>query len=267
MEKRPDLNTINLRGVRARTAEYPEIIAPLVRAAERGEPLEPIMLQIAKSFGFDTFLYAMSTAARPTVDSRLYVLTNMPIEWVVLWDTKGYLEVDPRVQHILESTLPLIWDQASTRGKTPRLDEFLDDAAKYGARSGVAFKVDDAHHSTVMMAFNSHLPIFDEVRRVALRQMLPFIRDFAMHFHELFIRTFLATTTSRLQGVKPSARELTCLQLAAQGLSRQEISERMQVGARTVQLYFDSIRAKLNANTREEAVAIALSRGLIGFKE
>jgi len=36
---------------------------------------------------------------------------------------------------------------------------------------------------------------------------------------------------------------------------------------RTVQLYFDSIRAKLNANTREEAVTIAISRGLIGLQD
>lgn len=267
MEKRPDLNTISLRGVRAPQSDFPDIMAPLVRAAERGEPLEPILLQIAKSFGFDTFLYALSTALRPTVDSRLYVLTNMPIEWVILWDSKGYMEVDPRVQHILESTLPLIWDQPSMRGRSRRLDEFLDDAARFGARSGLAFKVDDAHHSTVLMAFNAPVPIVDEVRRASLRQMLPFIRDFAMHFHELFMRSLLANATSRLQGVKPSARELSCLQLASQGLSRQVIAERMQVGPRTVQLYFDSIRAKLNANTREEAVAIALSRGLIGFKE
>lgn len=267
MEKRPDLNTITLRGVRAPQADYPEIMAPLVRAAERGEPLEPILLQIAKSFGFDTFLYGLSTAVRPTVDSRLFVLTNMPIEWVILWDTKGYMEVDPRIQHILESTLPLLWDQPSMRGRSQRLDEFLDDAASYGARSGLAFKVDDAHHSTVLMAFNSHVPILDEVRRAAVRQMLPFIRDFAMHFHELFMRSLLANSTSRLQGVKPSARELTCLRLASQGLSRHDIAERMQVGSRTVQLYFDSIRAKLNANTREEAVTIAISRGLIGFKD
>jgi DNA-binding CsgD family transcriptional regulator len=265
MEKRPELNTISLRGVRVPQAEYPAIMAPLIHAAERGEPIEPILLQIAKSFGFDTFLYGLSTAVRPTVDSRLYVLTNMPLEWVVLWDTKGYMEVDPRVQHILEGTLPLFWDQQALRGRSARVDEFLDDAASFGARSGLAFKVDDAHHSTVLMAFNSHLPVFDEVRRAAVRQMMPFIRDFAVHFHELFMRSVLKGTTSRLQGVKPSPRELLCLRLAADGLSRVQIAERLQVGVRTIQLYFDSIRAKLNANTREEAVSIAISRGYLGF--
>jgi DNA-binding NarL/FixJ family response regulator len=177
------------------------------------------------------------------------------------------MEVDPRVQHILESTLPLFWDQPSLRGRSRRLDDFLDDASRYGARSGLAFKVDDAHHSTVLMAFNSGVPVMTEVRRAALRQMLPFIRDFAMHFHELFIRRVLARATSRLEGVKPSEREVQCLRLASRGLSRQEIGERLQVGPRTVQLYFDSIRAKLNANTREEAIAIAISRGFVDFVE
>jgi DNA-binding CsgD family transcriptional regulator len=79
------------------------------------------------------------------------------------------------------------------------------------------------------------------------------------------MRRVLANAKSRLQGVTPSEREIQCLRLAARGLSRQEIAERLQVGPRTIQLYFDSMRAKLNANTREEAIAIAVSRGLVDF--
>jgi DNA-binding CsgD family transcriptional regulator len=267
MEKRPELNTISLTGIKLPAADYPEMMLPLVRSAERGEPLEPVLLQIAKSFGFDTFLYALSTAIRPAVDSRLFVLTNMPMEWVVMWDTKGYMEVDPRVQHILESTLPLLWDQPTMRGKSARLEEFLNDAARFGARSGLAFKVDDAHHSTVLMAFNSRTAVLDDIRRAAIKQWLPFIRDFAVHFHELFMRRIVTRAKSRLEGAQPSAREIQCLRLAARGYSRNDIAERLQVGPRTVQLYFDSLRAKLNANTREEAVAVAVSRGLIDFVE
>ncbi|HVF62979.1 MAG TPA: LuxR family transcriptional regulator [Casimicrobiaceae bacterium] len=263
MDKRPAIHRITLKGVRIAHADCPEILAPLVRAAEHGEALEPVLSQIARSYGFDTLFYCYAPAVFAVAGSELHVLTNMPTEWVDVWEKKGYRDVDPRIHHIRESTLPLIWDQPSLRGRSKRVDAFLDDAQRFDARSGLAFKVDDAHHATVLMAFDSHVAGVDDARRAAWRQMLPFIRDFGVHFHELVMRSLVARLTSMRSGSEPSKREVTCLQLASQGLSRQNIAERMQVGPRTVQLYFDSIRAKLNASTREEAVAIAIRRGLI----
>ena len=35
----------------------PQILSPLIAAAERAEPLEPVVAAIVRMFGFDTFLY------------------------------------------------------------------------------------------------------------------------------------------------------------------------------------------------------------------
>ncbi len=50
----------------------------LVEAAETGQPLEPVMGGIVRSFGFDSFLYAMATVSRPDRDSKSYFVRGLP---------------------------------------------------------------------------------------------------------------------------------------------------------------------------------------------
>lgn len=58
-------------------------------------------------------------------------------------------------------------------------------------------------------------------------------------------------------------RELEVLDLISEGLQNSEIAERLFVTERTVKFHVSSILAKLGADNRTEAVAIAARRGLI----
>ncbi len=58
-------------------------------------------------------------------------------------------------------------------------------------------------------------------------------------------------------------RELEVLGLLALGLTNKEIAERLYIGERTAKFHVSSILAKLGADNRTEAVAIAARRGLI----
>ncbi len=83
---------------------------------------------------------------------------------MVIYDQKAYVEVDPRVQLVFDSTMPLMWDQTDLRGKCARGDEFLDDAARYGTQSGIVFTLHDVGHGGIMMVYNSQNSHVDAAR-------------------------------------------------------------------------------------------------------
>ena len=58
-------------------------------------------------------------------------------------------------------------------------------------------------------------------------------------------------------------REREVLNLLAQGLSNRRIGERLGIGERTAKFHVNAILAKLSAETRTEAVVIAVRLGLV----
>jgi DNA-binding CsgD family transcriptional regulator len=60
-----------------------------------------------------------------------------------------------------------------------------------------------------------------------------------------------------------TSRELECLQLLARGRSNDGISKELKISLPTVALHLRNARIKLGASTRENAVALAITRGMI----
>jgi DNA-binding CsgD family transcriptional regulator len=242
----------------------PPILEPLVRAAESGRELTPVIESITKSFGFDSFMYGMCTSVRPDHESRMFVFTTAPPEWVVRYDQMAYIEVDPRILLLWDSTLPLVWDQRTVRGGSARCEAFLDDALKHCIASGVCMPLGDEAGTRVIVALNSGIPEVDDCRRLAITRNLGDIVLFAHYFHELFMKAIIRRgVQTPIAGRPLSERERECLALSARGMTTEDIALKLGIGARTVQFHFDSIRSKLAAATRQEAVARAIKDGLL----
>jgi DNA-binding CsgD family transcriptional regulator len=60
-----------------------------------------------------------------------------------------------------------------------------------------------------------------------------------------------------------TARETECLGALAEGLSSEGIARRLKISIPTVAMHVTNARHKLNAQTREQAVAIAVRKGLV----
>ncbi|TXS95341.1 hypothetical protein FV139_05445 [Parahaliea maris] len=71
--------------------------------------------------------------------------------------------------------------------------------------------------------------------------------------------------TPKVEGLQehPTDRELEVLALLSEGLSNQEISERMFISVSTVRAHLRNINGKLAASSRTQAVAIARKHGLL----
>ena len=148
-----------------RSKFFPPLLLELIEAAERGGDLVPAVQGIVRKLGFDGFMYATASYhLRPSNGERIYVFTTLPREWVQRYDQQAYVECDPRVLCSFESGLPLVWDQASERGKNPRTDAFLRDAAAHGVASGVAFPVYAGYPGGLCRALPEALRVGDEPR-------------------------------------------------------------------------------------------------------
>jgi DNA-binding CsgD family transcriptional regulator len=64
-------------------------------------------------------------------------------------------------------------------------------------------------------------------------------------------------------GFRLTARELDVLRLLVEGHSDRQIGETLFIGARTVQTHVANLFAKLGVNTRAEAAAVAVRRGIV----
>src|ERR1700676_1923457 len=137
----------------------PPIVQPLLRAAQSGEDVAPVVLGIAEGFGFDGFMYGASLSLWPRQETRQFVYCTCPEELICVYDERAYIEVDPRIRDVLASVLPLVWDQSTYRGRSTEIDSFLDVLQSYGIGSGVMCSLRDNRGRVGALSLSSNLPI------------------------------------------------------------------------------------------------------------
>ena len=259
------LTNVNPVHVRLDRAEFmPQLLQPLVYACERGERIAETVVGIVRSLGFETFLYGAS--ASPTLDheSKSYVFTTLPREWVARYDQQAYIEVDPRLSRALDSALPLVWDYDTEYGRDPQIDAFLDESLAQGVGSGVMFGMHGPRNARVIIALSNPNPRIDAAQRKTVSQNLGEIVLFGIYFHEIFMKGVVDQGIAPpSQGSPLSARERECLTLAARGQTTKDIALKLGITERTIQFHFDGIRSKLGAANRQEAIARAIADRMI----
>ena len=238
-------------------------IRPLITAAAAGQPLEPVMQSIVEGLGFDSFMYALSTAARPDHGGRSYVWTTLPREWIAIYDKNAYIEVDPRITMSWGRTTPLVWDSA-TIGGDAKVRRFLVHAAEYGIRSGVAVGFSDPGNARFGVAFNSSISPVGEERQKMIDARLGTLMLLSAGCHEIFMTKVIDRgIPPALQGTALSPREIQCLQMAAHGMTSADIGIKLGIVERTANYHFGNILTKLHALNRHEAIAKGVRLGLI----
>jgi hypothetical protein len=150
----------------------PPILEPLIRAAQRGEDVAPIALAIAETFGFEGIWYGVSLSVLPTQETRQFVFSSWPDELSRLYDERAFIEIDPRIHDITASSLPVVWDQSTYRGRSREIDAFFDVLSSYGSRSGMMCSLRDNRGCLAALSLTSSLPLFDEVRKIGLARQL-----------------------------------------------------------------------------------------------
>jgi len=241
----------------------PQLLRPLVDAANGGHSLQGPIQEIMRSMGFSSFMYGVATGQTLHRDERFFIWTTAPQAWVAEYDQNSYVEMDPRVSYAWTSlSPPLMWDRRIGNGNA-KAEMFLDRAAHHGIGSGLAVFMLD-YQSRVLICLNQPERKLTEKRRRQIARFMGDAMQLASIFHLIFMRSVIEKGIPPLQQGSPlSARERQCLQLAARGMVGPEIGHKLEITERTVNFHFSNIISKLGVLNRHEAIAMGMAHGLI----
>lgn len=241
----------------------PEFLRPMREAALTGASVHEALVRLTQDLCFEYFTYATGSVPSPTRDSRSYVWTNMPLEWVHRYDERSYFEVDPRISETIHAATPLLWDR-HTFPESRRRREFFDDAARHGLRSGIAVGLRDPSRAQSAFYLSSGRPRIDEAFRAQCEERQGEIVLLAHFVHAMLTASVVDRgLPAPIEGAPLSPRETECLQLAAKGLTSGHIADALGIGERTVHFHFGNLLAKLGANNRQQAIARAVAAGIV----
>ncbi len=197
--------------------------------------------------------------SRRAMDSPL-LITNYPRAWEHRYFNQGYQHIDPVVRQAFTDHIPFRWGPDDTlRGLSQRQLQFFAEAAEFGLRCGFTVPIHDDIGRIGAVTFAS--PEKPTVFQQGLRHNENLLHLMGIYFH-VHARQTLGFGAS-YAWPRLSPRETQCLQWAAHGKTRWEISRILGLSQRTVAFHLDNARMKLDAASTTEAVAKAVQERLI----
>lgn len=137
----------------------------------------------------------------------------------------------------------------------------IERAAAFGFISGLAF-VMPRQDDTVVAGWNILTGLKREAALVQFSQFGGVLQMAATLAHREMVHR---EDIQRKRSKRLSPRQRECLQWLASGLRNEQIAEKMNIRPVTVDLHLREARAQLGAQTREQALAIAISDGMISL--
>jgi LuxR family transcriptional activator of conjugal transfer of Ti plasmids len=211
---------------------------------------------VAKTNGLPYFSYLHLKGSAQT--DRF--IANYPQEWRERYERKLYIHYDPVVAVGRRSRLPYFWNNSGFISPYKKAQQkVFHEAGAYGINTG---------YSIPIAGRVGELGLFSVAATSDRRLMgamngsahLIYVLGLQLHDHVLSLGT---ENRAEATVIVLTARELECLKWAAEGLTTEQISDRMAISAATVNYHFNKIVPKFNAANRHHAAIKAVRLGLI----
>jgi DNA-binding CsgD family transcriptional regulator len=193
-------------------------------------------------------------------------ISNYPTAWSEHYISSGYVNEDPVVQHVYQTRTPFIWQEQINPDTLSRGQKKLFvDAADLGVRNGLTIPLLPRIGETASLSL---VPDKGYESSGAMRRSLNAVHILAEFFHARASRVVLEEQlghTSRRRKSFLSKREHEALTWVARGKSSWDISHILNISEKSVEFYIDSVKKKLQASNRTQAVVKAIMLGLIDF--
>lgn len=233
-----------------------------IDAANSRDAVNDVFRRQMRNAGFTAyavgFLPDAAVEAEAGNDVEPFLLIDWPARWLELYARRGFAADDIVVAEAARTSDPFTWSEVCQR--YPGASEHIFAAARdFGWGDGFVVPVHDpagraGERFGVASLAAPHLDGFGTAERHAATMLS--LAAFARA--RLVTRRGPAEPTPVLSG-----REKQVLALVAEGHGDAEIGERLRISRATAHFHVESAKRRLEARTRTQAVAIALTRGLI----
>ena len=203
--------------------------------------------------GFDKLIYI---DAGP---GHFALQTTLADAWVARYQDLGYAEIDPFLSRCCVTFRPIstgIGYADMHQGLSPAQMNLIDEASNFGINAGFS--------STIRLKGKRGLAGWNIGSSLSRREVDTLrshseavLRLAAQHAHDALERTRIKTSALL------SPREVQCLRLLAQGYRTKDIARALDLSTAAVELYLRNARRKLGAATREQAIAMVTSQGIV----
>lgn len=219
-------------------------------AARTGQALFDELARLVRAEGFDLCSYGIRPPF-PITQPRIQVYDNYPKAWHERYRERGYVQVDPTVQHGLRSLLPLVWTDEVFSGAR----DFWEDARGQGLRYGWAQPCRDPSGVAGMLTVaRSHEALTDAELRAKVPRLVWLTQVAHVSMSALVLRTVMPESELRF-----SDREIGVMRWTAEGKTSGEIAEILGISERTVNFHVQNVTLRLNAaNKTAAAIRMAL---------
>ncbi len=224
---------------------------------EKEEDLRKIIKKLGYLVSFEFAICAAGNLDNQRkIKSYDVININYPAEWLELYITKNYHQVDPITLENWAHFKVQYWADTYKKNNPPK--EFLSGAEDFGLKNGYSSGVESRNGKEGSIFTLSGDSIEHHARTEAiLEHVVP-------HFHQALIR--ILNSQKRKQNTDLSPRELEVINWIKHGKSSWDISVILGISARTVKFHVSNIMHKLDVVSRPQIVAVAFEQGLIDIE-
>ena len=241
------------------TIEFSHFVEQLTQASSI-EEVHGICTELTEYFGFDCFHYGAQLPTSFTKPTFIDV-SGYPTDWWEHYKDKAYICSDPIVKYCASNIMPLVWDKIN-------LDKAVDnsawhimgEASDFGLKSGFSVPLHTPQGEAAMLSFASTRD-YDHLNK-HWAGIAPQASFLLLHLHEA-MRRMVKESCLETDLAQLTNREKECLLWAADGKTTWETAQILNISERTVVFHVQNAAGKLNVANRQQAVARAISNGLI----
>lgn len=228
------------------------------------------MHALANQWGYATFTYA-KVPREPLVGTELpFHFTQVRADFYATYKSENFIRHDPIWIRAMKGRDPFTWDDCpefsrlGRRGPKTQARKVVETAHDFGYTQGVVVPVhardEQGEYVSAMVTLYWEGPVKDFRSPSELPLWFPMTTRF---LHERVIELQRSGSSVATPCPLLTARERDCLVWIGQGKTYSEAAVILGINKRTVEFHIQNVMKKLDVHKSLQAVAIAVSRGLI----